>query len=606
MNKKRFFILGNIILLFMLIFIGTLVNLQIIQHRRYTAKVEDLVSKQNRILSLRGRIFDRNADEALAYNISVYKLFIVPFRFPAKQRGVYIKNLASILPISEEKIQNAFKKKNANTSYTLMSGLSYEEIVRYVESLNDFPGVDWSRETKREYRLGSSMAHILGYVGDISVSEFQLLRDKNYLVTDKIGKSGVEKQYEDELRGISGRFQQSINVFGQDIEENQQLLKSAKPGYDIVLTIDKKIQDIVEKALGERVGAAVVLKPNTGEILAMASYPRYNPNVLINAKTDDVISDIENNSNFPFLNRAIQASASPASTFKPLMATAFLQENPRSWGMTVFDKGYIVIGNRRFYDWVRTGHGRQNIFEAIANSCNVFFYTIGTQKLNANIIADYAVMFGLGQLTNIDLPWESAGVVPSPQWKERRYGEKWQLGDTANFSIGQGYLATTPLQLAQMTAGLVNNGVQYRPYLLKEIRNQITGEIVKKTKPQVLRTIDGVDAKVFKKVKEAMRGVVTVGTAKSVLITKAVDIAAKTGTGQTNSLDKNLHSWLISFAPYNADPKDQIVVVVWIDSSNEWEWWGPKATNIIYDAIFSNATYEETITKLKKQRVWYL
>ncbi len=604
--NKRFIILGVIVSSFVILFAGILVRLQILEQALYKEKVDTLVTQDNTFLSLRGRIFDTHADKALVYNISRYSIYLMPEQVPTKDREGYIAAIADMLSISEEKVRNALAKNKHEQMRTLLRGLSYEELTQYLESLRAFEGLTWRRDLQRYYEHNESMSHILGHVGDISASELRELQYKNYGSSEIIGKTGVEKQYEDELRGKKGRVRERVNVFGQGVSDTQRILEASEPGYDIVLTVDRDIQELVEKALGERIGAAVVMKP-TGEILAMASYPNFNPNLLVSSVNKKHLAAIQNSVHSPFINRTIQALAPPASTFKIVMSSAFLQEFPHQWNFRVRCIGHIYVGNRRFHCWVLTGHGWLDPAGALAHSCDVFFYTVGIRRLGAPMIAQYARSFGLGRYTGIDLPFEVMGTVPSPAWKKDRFREVWQDGDTANMSIGQGFLEVTPLQLAQVTAAIMNDGVIYKPHVLKEVRDQVTEQVVRSVKPEIVHSIKGVSPKVFREMRNSMRGVVTRGSARAVITTKQTKVAAKTGTGQITGLHhKQWHSLFVSYAPFGGDRKDQVIVVFWIDAANEWEWWAPKAANIVYEGLFSGLSYEEVIAKFKKQGVWYL
>ena len=361
-------------------------------------------------------------------------------------------------------------------------------------------------------------------------------------------------------------------------------------GTSLVLTIDRHIQRLTEKALGERTGGVVILDPANGEIIAMASYPAYDPNVFSTNSGGQEIADIHNDPRSPLLNRTIQAAGSPASTFKILMSTAMLQEEVFDPLKTIYCSGSIPVANRVFHCHVRSGHGSVNMYTAIAESCNVYFYTIGKDYLGIDGILDFSLQFGLGDITGIDLPEEVRGLLPSPEWKERTYNDPWVIGDTVNLSIGQGFLTVTPLQLANITAGIVNDGIIYQPHLLKETRDQTSLELITKTQPRVLRDI-GIEPSVFEKIKRAMRLVVTEGTARWALTSDAVEIAGKTGTAE-GSPQAEPHSWFTAYMPGNSQ-EQKYVITIWVDGSNEWEWWAPKAANIIIHGIAKNLTFEE-------------
>jgi len=284
------------------------------------------------------------------------------------------------------------------------------------------------------------------------------------------------------------------------------------------------------------------------------------------------------------------------------MTTAVLEEETFPPDQKIICEGKILYGGRIFNCWKKTGHGPLNLYEALAQSCDIYFFTVGRDYLGIDVIADYAKRFGFGQISGIDLPGETSGLVPTPQWKESVYNAGWRGGDTMNTSVGQGYLTVTPIQIANMISMVVNEGTIYKPHLVKEIRDPISGKIIEQFVPVPVFT-SSIRKDTFQKVKEAMRKVIVEGTAKVVITTDAVEVAGKTGTGEVGLTDR-WHSWFAAYAPYKSDnPEDQVVVVVMVEATNEWEWWAPKAANIILHGIFSNQTYEEAVEDLN---LWYL
>jgi penicillin-binding protein 2 len=283
------------------------------------------------------------------------------------------------------------------------------------------------------------------------------------------------------------------------------------------------------------------------------------------------------------------------------MSTAILNEKAFPPDKTVECKGEISYGNRVWKCWIhKPGHGFLNLQQALAQSCDIYFWVTGRDYLGVERIVTYAKDFGFGEPTGIDIPGEIAGFIPTPQWKERKFHEKWLAGDTMNMSIGQGYTLVTPLQMANMVAMVVNNGVIYQPHLLKEIRDPVSGAIVKTIKPSVLHKSD-IDSGVFQTVRDNMRSVITEGTARFPMNIKAVQVAGKTGTGEVGLSDR-WHSWFAAYAPYNSDnPDDQIVVSIIVEASNSWEWWAPYASAIIFQGIFAQQTYEEAVKTLGLQ-----
>ena len=449
--------------------------------------------------------------------------------------------------------------------------------------------------------MPGSISHVIGYVGDITREEIQILYNKGYDFGNVLGKSGIEKQYDMILRGKDGKRYRTVDVKGRRIddtvEEEPPLL-----GKDIVLTIDKNIQEVSEEALGSRIGSVVVLKPATGEILAMVSYPWFDPNSFYSEGGAGEYSKLASDPTYPFLNRAIQSHYSPASTFKTIMTTAVIEEKAFPVDKLIVCTGKIEYGGRTSWCWKKTGHGALDLYGALAESCNVYFWTVGRDYLGIDNIAKYAQQFGLGEKTGIDLPGEVTGIVPTPQWKQKVFGEPWVGGDTMNTSIGQGYLTVTPLQLANAMSMIANEGIIYKPHILSEIRDPVSGEVLETVEPQVLHSSQ-IKQETFKSVQKAMSGVISNGTANVVVTTKAVKIAGKTGTAEVGYADK-WHSWFVAYGPYDSvKPEDKVVVVVMVEAVNDWDWWAPKAANVIFQAIFAHQNYQQAVDSLD---IWYL
>jgi penicillin-binding protein 2 len=369
-------------------------------------------------------------------------------------------------------------------------------------------------------------------------------------------------------------------------------------GSNLVLTIDDSIQKLAESALGKRMGSAIVIKPATGEILAMVSYPWYNPNLFTGVDAGQEYAKLIADPNTPLLNRAVQSSYPPASTFKAILTTGIIEEKAFPQDKKVLCPGSITYGDRVFNCWTKKpGHGWLDLKGGLENSCDIYYWTVGRDYLGIERIVSYAKEFGYGKAAGIDLPGELDGFVPTPQWKERRFHEKWLGGDTMNLSIGQGDLLVTPLQMADMMSMIVNDGVVYQPHVLKEIRDAATGAVVQSFLPkEILRS--RISKETFATVRDDLRGVITEGTAKFPVNTKAVQVAGKTGTAEVGLKD-HWHSWFVAFGPYDApDPKDKVVVVVMVEASNPWEWWAPYATNIIFQGMFAGQSYDKAVDTL--------
>ena len=603
--KIRLIILGFLIFAVFFIFTVHLFNLQIVENLLWEGRAKAVSSRSEPLLPQRGLIWDRNADEPLATNIDSFAVYIIPADIKPDTPEKLAAELSDILEMDSDQILSRIPVNwmNSWNPVEIKDGVSYQTIVSIAESDEHYPGVKWSSKPYRWYNYVGSISHILGYVGNITTEELQLLYNQGYENTANLGKTGVEKTFDNILRGKEGRVYRTVDVKGRNLSENEEVVPPEN-GLDIVLTIDRHIQELAEKALGPRKGSLIVLKPSTGEILAMVSYPSFDPN-RFSEKGPVNFKNLSLNTDFPFLNRAIQSSYAPASTFKLVMTAALLGEDAVDPDMKVNCKGVMTLGNREFWCWKKSGHGPVNLKEALENSCNIYFGTVGVEYLGIEAISKYARAFGLGSVTGLELDGEVKGIVPSKSWKEEVHHTPWTGGDTLNTSIGQGFLAVTPLQMADVVAGIVNNGVIYRPRLLKEVRQPGTGEVIEKMEPEILRTIDLLEPEDYAYLQDAMRGVVTEGTGQWAIYTDSVTVAGKTGTGEVG-LDDRWHDWFVAYGPYQTDnPDDRVVVVAMAEASDSYDWWAPKATDIVFEGIYGHKTYEEVIAEWRKRKVWW-
>jgi len=574
--------------------------LQVVRGVEYQKKAVTISRQIEQLPAQRGEIYDRNYNLPLVLNVDSFALVVVPAEIPADMRDTVFSKIAGILeePLDEIRRRIPPSYYRMFQQVEISSSVSQNVIVKIAERIDEFPGVSWYSRPKRNYLETGSFSHIIGYVGDISRDELKVYYNKGYKSGDIIGKAGIERQYDNILRGIDGRQYKTVDVRGRRVEAGARDVDPPLMGKNIVLTIDRPTQILAEKALGERIGSIVVLKPATGEILALVSYPSYNANLIVEKGGNNEYARLLGDSRTPLIQRAIQSSYPPASTFKTIMTAAIIEEKSIPLDETILCTGEINYGDRVFRCWIRKpGHGRLDLAGALAQSCDVYFWEVGRDNLGIERIVSYAREFGFGQQTGIDLPGEVAGFVPTPLWKERRFHEKWLGGDTLNLAIGQGYMLTTPLQLADMMAMVVNEGIIYKPHLLKEIRDPRDGSIVMKSVPEVLLA-SSISKDTFKTTKEYLRGVITDGTARYPVNTKVVMLGGKTGTAEVGLADR-WHSWFVGYGPIDAaNPEDVIVVVAMIEASNPWEWWAPYATNLVFQGYFGNQTYEEAATKL--------
>ena len=598
-NRKLFFISVLLLILFALYFYR-LYFLQVINGKEYRSQSKTISSQVTVIPAQRGEIFDRNAKLPMVINTDSFAVELTPGEIPHGLYDTVASKLASLLGISKFEIDSKVPKNSriSFTSFEIRSNVPFSVISNIAENKTDFPGVSWASKPIRNYVETGSLVHILGYVGDITKEEMNLMYNQGYTRNSIVGKTGIERQYDALLQGIPGRESRIVDARGRIISDTP-IIEPPQMGKNLILTIDTSIQVLAEKTLGNRVGAVVVLRPSDGEILAMVSYPFFDPNKF---NTDDAAKYYKtltsDETNRPLVNRAVNAVYPPASTFKIVMSAAMLQENAFPSGKKIECRGKLLYGNRTFHCHIHEpGHGWLDMKNALAQSCDVYFWTIGRDYLGINKIAEYAKEFGFGQSAQIDLPSQQTGFVPTTEWKERKYHEKWLGGDTMSASIGQGYMLATPLQLADMTAMVANSGVIYKPHFLKEVRDPVTNEILQKPEREVLIKSD-IDSEIWKELQEAMRYTISDGTPQYPMHNKLIKAAGKTGTAEVAPYKTSWHSWMVAYAPYDAPPEEQVVVAVVVEACNKWEWWAPYAINIILQGIFAGQTYEEAVNTL--------
>lgn len=591
-------IFAGLIFSILFLYAFKLFSMQILQGDLYRKQSQNISQRSKKLTAQRGEIFDRNGTVPMVLNIDSFAVDVTPGEIPKDQVDTVLSQLAAILdmplPSIQKKIPGSIRRSfqtieiKANVPYTLITEIA--------EAIDELPGVSWRSKPIRNYVETGSISHVLGYVGDITREELKIFYNKGYTTNSLIGKSGIEKQYDELLRGVDGYEYRTVDVKGRYIE-NSTSIEAPEMGKNLILTIDREIQLLAEEALGKRIGSAVVLKPSTGEVLAMVSYPYYDPNLFNLDNSNEEYQKLLNDKDNPLLNRVVNASYPPASTFKIIMTTALLEENAISPDKKIDCDGEIEYGERLFRCHIRRpGHGPLDLKNALAQSCDIYYWVAGRDHLGVERIASYASEFGFGQSAQIDLPSQTEGFVPTPQWKERRFHEKWLGGDTMNMSIGQGYMLASPLQLADMVAMVVNDGTVYKPHLLKEVRDPSTNAVLSVTEKQRLLQ-SNISPEVFSAVREDMRYVITNGTAQFPMKNKIVQLAGKTGTAEVGLLD-HWHSWMVAYGPYDAPAEDAVVVVVMVEASNPWEWWAPYATNIIFQGIFADQTYEEAVDAL--------
>ena len=591
-RRLRFF--SVFVFCILIIYLFRLFSMQIVRGAQFRKQSQTISQRSARIPAQRGEIFDRNANIPMVLNTNTFAVSITPGEIAKTALPTVIARLAGLLkiPVTEIEKKLPVNVRRSFQSIEIRSNLPYEVITALAEHIDELPGVSWHSKPMRNYVETGSFSHILGYVGDITKEELKTFYNKGYTADTIIGKAGIEKYYDEWLRGEDGSEYRTVDARGRLIQSNTSFTPP-KMGNNLILTIDRKIQKLAEDALGPRIGAAVVLKPATGEVLALVSYPSFDSNLFLSDSGNaQVLHDPRN----PLLNRAVNASYPPASTFKIAMSTAILAEKAFPPEKKVQCLGKIEYGNHLFRCHQRSGHGYLDLRNALAQSCDIYYWTVCRDNLGIDKMVDYVHDFGYGKSAEIDLPSQAIGQVPNPVWKERQFHEKWLGGDTMNMAIGQGFMLASPLQVANMVAMVVNDGVIYKPHLLKEVRAPGTNELIYEKKPEVLRQSD-IPSDVFAQVRADMRYTITDGTAQYPMRNKIVQLAGKTGTAEVGFSDR-WHSWMAAYGPYNAPAEDAVVVVVLVEAQNKWEWWAPYATNIIFQGVFADQTYEEALEAL--------
>jgi penicillin-binding protein 2 len=518
----------------------------------------------------RGVVSDRNGDKVVD-NRPGFDLYMVPedIRDWTKTKGLLL-SLASIEPATiDEKLKRS-KARPAFQAIKLKEDLSWDETVRIESYKFEMPGVMLDVAPKRSYLYGEATAHLIGYIGEISEKELsEMSGTRRYSPGDLMGKYGVEKSFEGDLRGSDGGKEIEVDAVGRKIRELNWI--APEPGNNLRLSIDLKTQVSAYLALKGRAGAVVAIEPKTGDVLAMVSTPGFDPNVLSAGVSADEWKEIIENPFDVLTNRAIQGQYPPASTFKPLHAAAALQERVITPKTMIYSGPAFRYAGRDYRDWKEEGHGTINVHRAIVESSDTFFYQVGL-KLGVDRLARYSKGFGLGAKTDVALINEKPGLVPSSEWKKKAFGAKWYEGETISVAVGQGYMLATPLQLANAYAAIANGGSLFTPVLVKEVTSP-DGTVLRQY-PSRIRARLAVSGENLSMVKEALRGVVNEqGGTAYFLSNSGLDIAGKTGTAQVRKLThrtKNIegiayknrdHAWFAGFAPYN-DPKIAVAVIV--------------------------------------------
>jgi penicillin-binding protein 2 len=576
-KKRPFFWLYILVAIVALVLCGKLWSLQIVQgsYFRYLAEGNRIRTKN--ITALRGVIYDRSGG-LLARNVAAFNIEIYPVDLPKDQaeRKILYQKISKLIDVSQKEIAKKAEKKDINPldPVILKEKIKRQDALVLKEKLIDYPALAIVEAATRDYESKWGLAHILGYVGKISEEE---LKNKiDYYLTDYIGKVGLEASYEEELKGINGKQQVEVDAGGKIARILAE--RESREGNNLMTTIDLGLQKKIYQVLKNEVkkyrgkGSVVAINPQNGEVLAMVSLPDYNNNIFTQyegKKFSEAYKKLIEDKNNPMFNRAISGTYPPGSSTKPIAAAAALQEKIIDVNTSIFDPGTIEVPNKynpkiiyKFHCWKLSGHGWISVIQAIAQSCDTFFYGVGGGYdkiigLGIKKIKKYYNLFGYGEKSGIDLSGEAEGLVPDPKWKQAARKESWYLGDNYMLTIGQGDLLVTPLQLLMATSTIANGGALLKPHIVKEIVSS-DGKSIKKIGREIVRK-NFISKKNIDIVRQGMRAVVVSGTAQE-LSSLLVSSAGKTGTAEFNN-KKDFHAWYTAFAPYE-NPKIALVVLV--------------------------------------------
>ncbi len=536
-------------LLFLFLIYG-FIRLQILERDKYTERSLNNSVRKIEKLPVRGLILDRDGD-ILVDNRPAFVIAVVPREITPEA----IEFAARVSAVSVAEIKAKMKAEFGFHPIVIARDVTYEQVVAIEENSLDYPGLLVRVESKRYYPEEIFSPHIFGTIGE--VTEAEIKENSFYQSGDLIGKNGLEKVYDTELRGEQGIQFKRVNASGKILGDfDSPLNTSGKHGSDLFLALDYDLQAFAESLFVDRLGSLVAIDPRDGSVLAMVTKPDYDPRLLAGQIRPEIWQSLLNDKTHPLYNRSIQNGYPPGSTYKIVAAIAALQEKliTPAWSATC--PGYFQLGRRTIHCWNLKGHGTLDLQGAIKNSCNVYFFKLGL-KIGLDTWAKYSQLFGFGSRTGIDLPNESKGLVPTREYYNRRYGVNgWTSGHLANLAIGQGELLTTPLQIAQFVTILANRGFYYSPHLTDHFYEYDPPQIIDYQTERM--EVPGIDADVYEVVLEGMRQVMAGGTGRQGKV-EGIEMAGKTGTAQ-NPHGKS-HAWFMAFAPF-VNPEIAIAVIL--------------------------------------------
>ena len=540
--RVRVFVVSVVVLVCFLLLIARLAYLQVWRHDDLRAQAESNRTAIVPIAPNRGLILDRNG-LVLASNYSAYTLEITPSKSaPLEQVLDDLSGVLDITPRDRRRFKKLLEESRSFESLPIRTRLTDGEVARFAAQRYRFPGVEIKARLFRNYPYGETASHVVGYIGRINPAEKEKIDEgddpDNYRGTEYMGKLGVEQSYEAQLHGTTGVEQIETSAGGRATRSLSS--KPAKSGHTIKLSIDIKLQHLIESLYGERRGALVAIDPRTGEVLAFVSKPTFDPNLFVEGIDSESWQALNESPDKPLLNRALRGTYPPGSTYKPFMALAALETGTRTPEYSVADPGYFMFGGHRFRDDKEGGHGMVNMYRSIVASCDTYYYTLANE-LGVDTIHAQMQRFGFGELTGVDILGEMRGLLPSTDWKRRAYKradqQKWYAGETISLGIGQGYNAFTMLQLAQATAILANNGVRQPPHLVIGIQDDALRDMRPSTPPASVNL--GLKPTHLEVVHKAMEGVVLEGTSARAFAGAAYASGGKTGTAQAVGIGQN-------------------------------------------------------------------
>ncbi len=594
--RHRVVVLGVVVLIAFGLLCARLVYLQVVRHEDLAEQAENNRTAIVPVVPNRGLILDRNG-VVLASNYSAYTLEITPSKVSDVEQTIgELAQVLDITPRDRRRFKRLREDSRSFDSIPIRTRLSDEEVARFAAQHYRFPGVEIKARLFRNYPNGETASHVIGYIGRINQREKTAMEEwddedqANYRGTDYIGKLGVEQSYEKQLHGLTGVEQLETAASGRAVRQLSG--HPATPGDTIMLSLDIKLQKLVEDLFGQRRGALVAIDPNTGEVLALVSKPTFDPNLFVEGIDQESWQALSESIDKPLLNRALRGTYPPGSTYKPFMAMAALQTGKRGASVVVNDPGYFNFGGHRFGS--PEGYmGGVDMQRAIMLSSNIYFYTLANE-MGVDLIHDFMKPLGFGQITGIDLPGELRGVLPSTEWKRNAYKrpeqKKWYAGETISLGIGQGYNSFTMLQLAQATAIVADGGIKHVPHVVLATRDPVSDQTTLVVQPPAENL--GYTAANVAVIRNALASVTTRGTSRGVFVGASYTSGGKTGTAQAVNQARNTkynarsleehqrdHALYIAFAPADK-PKIALALVV------ENAGWGAGAAAPIARRVF--------------------